>query len=529
MSVTVAEVASLIHESGNRNGKRTVQENQLLDCLYRSYCRLEKKDFDVYRLAVNNLHGNRFYIYQSYAKELLQWYMDRYHAGFHMALGRSGGKRTVDEQQNSNKKSFYRFDELYEGHTFLSYLTGEHRIEGTPARDFILHVSVAFLLPPTQVDELLSFYGFPFLHVRNIHHLAIYAVLDDLNGSGDINENPFDSIRSLYEQACQIIFASSSRPGSGAGNPLTGQQMVLEQNSTRYMQGYLFGEHVLSRKNMLLFITRYGEFFDRRHHRLLAEHRKCAVLFFKLYDTSGNDEWGEEPTYNLYKFLSELCLNLKRKRYREYLLDWIIKENRHPTRESMIVLWMYAYCFYFMPEIAVPASFSELDPLKDYGEYVSNNEDYRLQTKPFQDYVDFIGKGKAATGRLHILRYLADRTDKASPLPEGYGLECAALDFYGTEMIVFINSKLREYAWSQLDGKRAFDNVILHLQDLEIHLKSTDFVDQAAYRGEYITWRNQMNIANVPIPLVLITEILRSLKKEMGNKEPLGCGLYEYI
>lgn len=529
MPITISEIASLIHKSRNMNKECIPHENRLLDYLYSSYCSLEKKNFDVYKFAVNELDGNGFYIYQKFAKELFQWYENRYHNRFRMIMGRSGGNRTVDGQQGSNKKTGYRFDELYEEHTFLGYLTGEHRIESTNARDFILHVSVAFLLPPTQVDELLSFYGLPLLHVRNIHHLAIYTVLNDLNCSEDTTENPFDSIRNLYEQACQIAFTSTNRPSGSKDGLLTDQQMILEQNSTRYLQGYLFEKHALSRENMLLFIAHYANIFDRRHHRLLAEHRKCAALFFKLYDTRGKEDWSEEPSYNLYQFLSELCLNMARKHYREYLLDWIIKKNRHPTRESMIILWIYAYCFYYMPEIAVPASFLELDPLKGYAEYISSNEDYQLQYKPFGDYVDIIGKGNVSTGRLHALQYLSDSTDKASPLPEGYGAERASLDFYGAAMITFLNSKLREYSWFQLDGKKAFDNVILHLQNLEIHLNSSDSIDQATYYGNRIVWGNQMNTDNVPIPLVLITEILLSLKKEMDGRFPLDCSLYEYV
>lgn len=556
MPTTISEIASLIHKSRNMNKECIPHENRLLDYLYSSYCRLEKKNFDVYKLAVNELDGNGFYIYQQFSKELYQWYKTRYHNRFHMMMGRSGGNRTVDDQQGSNKKTGYRFDELYEEHTFLSYLTGEHRIESTNARDFILHASVAFLLQPAQVDELLSFYGLPVLHVRNIHHLAIYTVLSDLNCSEDTTENPFDSIRNLYEQACQIAFAATNRPSGSEDDLLTDQQMILEQNSTRYIQGYLFGKHVLTKENMLLFIARYANVFDRRHQRLLAEHRKCAALFSNLYDTRKKGDWDEEPKYNLYHFLTELCLQPKersegkkehnqdkskdkeeqnqdkkeqRKHYREYLLDWIIKKNRHPTRESMIIFWIYAYSFYFMPEIAVPASFAELDPLKKYAEYVSSNEDYQLQYKPFRDYVDVIGKGKTTVGRLYALRYLSDSTDKASPLPESYGTERAAVNFYGAAMISFLNSKLREYSWFQLDGKKVFDNVILHLQDLEIHLNSVDSIDQVTYHGNRIVWSNRMNTDNVPIPLVLITEILLSLKKEMDGGFPLACSLYEYV
>jgi len=542
MSVSIPKIANLMNQSIKSSRNHIPDENRLLQYLYRSYCNLEGKDFSLYTAAVKGLCGNGYYTYRPFAQELFKWYKERYLDKFLMPKGRSGGSRTVDsqKQEKPDKKSGYRFDRLYEEHTFLKYLTAEPEITGASARDFLLHVSVAFLLPPSQVDELLSFYGFLPLHVRNIHHLAIYAVLEEMNRSGNSSENPFNDIQNLYEQACQIISGSYSERSVGENDFPMDAQMVLEKNSTRYIQNYLFGEHTLSKENMLCFVERNADIFDRRHHRLLAEHRKCTALFSKLYDTKAADDWNEEPAYNLYHFLSELCLNLGKKRspndiqksgrrYQENLIGIVMKENRQPTREIMIILWIYSYCFQFMPDIAVPAAFAKLDPLKNYEKYVGNDEKYLFQHYPFQDYMDLVGESRANMNVLHVLRYLADRTDKASPLPADFVKEHAALDFDGTEMIAFINFKLQGYSWSQLNRKKPFDSVILQLRNLKVHLSSQDSISEAVYHGERVAWGQNMITGNVPIPLTFITEILLSLKTEMGGEFPLSCKLYEYI
>lgn len=105
------------------------------------------------------------------------------------------------------------------------------------------------------------------------------------------------------------------------------------------------------------------EFYNLRHRRLLAEHKRLVNLFSSLYIHRWN--WEEnDKKYSLYKFLAAFCKVFEDRRLSDHIYWYVVKRGCHPTREFMIVLWIYAYCFLFCPEVSTPYDLSKVVPFK---------------------------------------------------------------------------------------------------------------------------------------------------------------------
>ena len=185
-------IAKTIYEQ-RRNMRISYAKSQrsLIKTLYTAYVRLVEQATTSFLIETEGDAMNA-------CDEIYEWYSGRYvdkkktqirgisknityKNTYEGPLSRISVYRKSDGVQKRETKDLYGtyyFNEPYEKRQFEKYLVKPE----TPRRNedflaFILHTAVAFLLKPTELDVVLKEYGFQPLHVRNIHHLAIYITL----------------------------------------------------------------------------------------------------------------------------------------------------------------------------------------------------------------------------------------------------------------------------------------------------------------------------------------------------------------
>lgn len=500
-------------------------------------------------------------VYEKAYRKLVNWYHDKYPTSKEDSSG-IDRKITLENIENGT----YNFAKPLTSAPFRKYLIKGNPLRGNDARSFILHTAVAFLLSPEQLDHLLVTFGFHPLHVRNIHDMAIYVVLRDATKVWTSEErrelNPFREVRVVYEAArMQLIQTQSVEPREPSeeegdecsqevkdiykdARKLLNRTRVAESrelskeeqdaflsNSTRIVQQYIHSQN-LARENLLPYVGSHTEFYNLRHRRLLAEHKKLVSLFSELY--MRGDWEGDEPKYSLYEFITAYCKEFERKRFHHHIYGEIVREDkRHPTRELMIVLWIYAYSFLFCPKVVVPCDFGKIAPFKEI--------DRNLGIQPEYPFVDFYDKN---LNQLNVLKYLSDAmydgregTNSLGRNYDGWGAEAT---FSGKELVAFINGRLQSYSWRSLDGKNAFDRTVLSLSPLQATVSRDNTsckIQDAFYGGEQIDDAKDMSVGDVPGSLVMIFKFLQEMKA-IGNqfttdlndvRMPLPCSMYELI
>ena len=497
--------------------------------------------------AIRGSEGNHAEQAPAQNEELFGWYWMQYAKKFSMTKGKDVGSRHVGPASDLDDQlelRHYRFNELYDEDAFRKYMSALENTSGDrlAAYSFLLHISVAFLLPPAELERLLSVYGFPALHVKNLFHLSLYAVLNELRNAQDrMERNPFQEIEALYKEALTIISSEKPETGGRAAYSSKQEREAFSWESTRAIRTYLFHEQDLTPWNMLTLVSRHSEVFDRQHHRLLAEHRKCVQLFSILYASRSRDgQMPAETEYSLHQFLSDFRKKQDPKHINEDLYQIILKKRRHPTREAMLILWLYSYCFLFQPDVYVPAGFGDSDPLEKYEEYLIHpGAAYEPMKCPFQDFIFHddanTGGSDGLVEHFHIFEYLSDPYDPVSPLCDHSNEQPfeARDSFLGEEMIAYLNGRLRDYTWPQLDKRRGFDRTILCLSGFSISgcAGPRPEVTFCGQRVSYDRKEWKKLEGTIPFPLFLITKLLREIKAQAGKPDyfPLECSLYEYI
>lgn len=561
--VTLDEVAGKIIKSqkeDQKNSQSFPRDNRLFRYLYDAYCKSTGagRCFDDL-IAEEQMTGDWYYPYESACKELSAWYHSRYDKEDKEASGDGhgpggenkketrGASRAVTRNTVLGDKE-YRFNEPLSSNSdrFKAYLVDGKPLSNGDAYDFILHTAVAFLLLPEQLEEVLASYGFHPLHVRNIHHMAIYCVLRDAKNWSEKDRqdrDPFQDVKDLYDKARALVGAGSAK---GDFVLAEGEEDAFRSNSTRMIQNYIRQQSSLTKDNLLSFIENHPEIYDMRHHRLLSEHYRLASLFSELYIPRGRDErWDErcEVNYSLYRFANDYCTPLNHKRkprrgndeeaeepmardFKRQVFGYVANGSQHPTRELMIILWLYAYCFLYCPEVRVPAAFREKRPIR------STKDDFIEQMdRPFFKYVHKIKTEKKETVyEFSILEYLSDDTVPSSALKGFYNGKTVPKTFYdGSELIAFLNEKLTSYSWRGLDNKNAFDGMILCLSPITIADPDENGSIRVSYSGEQISFFRANIVANVPTPLVVIMDLLKRIRGHLNDKAPLICDYYELI
>lgn len=461
-------------------------------------------------------------------EDLYRWYYDTYTAAG-LTPGRQGAKRNVNQNTPGQR---YVFDTLYAEKVFLDYVTEWKR----PPAEFLMHCAVAFKLAPETCDELLGRYGYLPLHVKNLHHAALYTVLrtcqkDEAASDGDHTQ--FQTLRTLYETICQQM----NDPAPCARSVPDEERSAFSQSQTDAIRAYLFENENLTPENLITVISRHRETFNFLHSAIRREYFALLDLFQPLY--YNERDWdGEEPDFSLYTFLDTFCCSLDRKHYNEVTRTLIEKKGRHPTREMMIVLWIYEFCFYAEQESFVTESFCrEKKCPKELREcLVAGKKEWKLDWALARRTLSQNGAPCSKP-----LRSGWENTER----PHTWELE---------EMREYINIQLKNLHWPPLNRKDTFDRVIMALSGLTVAEAGNGRLQirwEAPREGGALAKKKDAArflenrpcadtiraVDNVPPPLVAITRVLEALQAAVPGSETsrtsaariLECKVYEML
>lgn len=401
-----------------------------------------------------------------------------------------GGKQV---RSTKNLYGTYYFHEPYEKRQFEKYLVRAK----APARNedflaFILHMAVAFLLETGELDAILKEYGFQPLHVRNIHHLAIYTTLSEYRKGPNPREaeNPFDQVKRLYDQARDVL------------NGESGERKVFGQDHTQWIRERLFLEGELKKSSYLSIIQNNTGSFTMRHRTILDDHHKFASVFrFLLTDSGeGDPRKSSGRDYSFYAFTDSFCCAHSEKKFREKLFDQIDKYGKHPTRELMICFWLYTLCFAYTDGVYVGDN-ALAGMVRKLGQY---DRSWAAQIPQFCD-----------CSYLNVSGFLSGRRMPKKTV------------FRGADLVDFIRAKLRDhYHWGTLDSRNDFDYYIEQLKDLDFQLDFNDRPADIRFRGLRVAFDGPFP-DEVPGALVVVFEFFRQLKAY--TEYPLECSMYEQI
>lgn len=420
------------------------------------------------------------------AKEVYAWYFDTYQrAG--LQPGSRGSKKNVNQFTTIES---YKFDTLYAESVFDGCMLDGKR----PGSECILHFAVALQLTPEECDDLLRDYGYLPLHVKNIHHLAIYAVLRENRG---INHNAvrnhfcFAQLREMFEDAGKLVSECQTIESVEAD-----EEIAFQSNDTNMIRKHLFEQDRLDTGNYLAYISKHKDVFNYLHSAIRAEYLRLIDVFQTLYDTNGKLMcWdGSEGNYSLFQFLCNYCGDYDRKHFNENLRTIIEKKGRHPTREIMILLWLYEYCFL------------EAEPV-----YIT--EEYRktIKQRSVSICVDY--------DTLDVGRYLTGEEPEA----------CTHWDF--SDLKTHINAKLQDFGWQPLSQNSVFDSVILILSRFAVDTVKNHidlYYTDARTHVESAVEDKLHVVANVPAPLSAVFAILCKIRDAVGGYV-LETAVYEQL
>lgn len=486
---------------GDNPAKRTAAhgENELFRMLYEAYCCRSGEKIRWEQLRTH-------YDYEDACGRIYGWYTDTYERRFRMPAGGKGQKRVADPDREA-----YTFHLRYsDQRSFKQYLMDGKHVSGSQTLfSFVLHTAVAFLVPPHQLDLVLQRLGFHPLHVKNIHHLAIYYVLlTSADRAGDHSFNPFDSVRELYFRAHELL----AQPGD-----VPPDTYRYADRLTRMIREELFLRNEIREVNFENLVKLNRDSLNMRHSMILKDFRMLTAVFFHVFDDTLFSP--EEPLkpgageehYSLYAFVGRFCRKkLGRRKYREWLSSTINLNQKHPTREMMILLWLYAYCFAFLPEI-----YMEPGTIRQIRQKLQKVDPARA------DDMDAWCK----RGAIDICGLISGAKNRR-----------VSGEFRGMDFIADINDILMRYGWGPLNATLSFDYYIMKLAPLELELDHSQHFSRCRsirYAGALLTGV-PTEADNVPAPLVAVSWIMHHLKEVQMEKTPdspcpLECALYEQI
>lgn len=470
-------------------------QRSLIEALYKACLRLQGE-------MVNYVKVTTYGESADICDKIYKWYKDHY-------VNKTGKTKNSGISKNITPKNIenasYHFDVPYEKRQFEKYLVKEVM----PSRNedflaFILHVAVAFFFKTTELEEILQKYGFQRLNVRNIHHLAIYATLSKFWNEYDKTkqlpdsrrDNPFASVRLLYEQARDILNAAKIE-----AEVTHEEKKRFAEDSTQWIRDELIASKKLSHQNLLNYVKEYAGSFTMQHKTILNDHHKFASLFRYLFDKPArNDTVGvSESDFSFYAFTNQFCCAHTEKKFREKLFNQIDKNNKHPTRELMICFWLYACCFAYVDGVYVDKNiFDQMTRrLKQY------NATWEDEIKKFYSH-----------NILNVNGFLNGNTKRK-------------LYFNGADVVDRINSKLREhYKWGMLDCRSAFDYYISQLENLEFAIDIQGKPFDVKYDGKLVKTSLSYPDA-LPCTLAVVFEFFEQLK--VYEEYPLACKMYDQI
>lgn len=499
-NLSVADLAQSWYRNSQRANSTDPSSNKLFEMLYNTHCRRHGIDRSFSRLSFEN--GDH---YKARA-QLFNWYTDRYGSQLGMPTGSQGQKRTVGRDDDA-----YTFDRLYcDDRQFRNYLeTGLPQSGSQDLLAFVLHTAVAFMVSPGELDAVLQHLGFHPLHVKNIHHLSIaYVLLMADHRSLEDGYNPFAEVKGLYFKALEILNA----PGAPAEESYSYADL-----ETRMIRDILLLRKGLASQNFEALVARNRDALNKRHSMILEDFHRLSAVFIHLYDSNAAPDCCDQPeqAYSFYRFVARFCrADLSRKKYREQLTSMIDLNLKHPTRNILILLWLYAYCFCVLPSV-----------------YIDKRTFGRITKMLKKADPKWVEEAKACyhNNMFNVYGFIMDQP----------GFPGAPV-FRGSDFVTFINEKLLlRYGWGPLNEKLPFDRYIYDLEKLMLQIAPSGQCSRALYDG-YPMGGFADAVDNVPFPLVAITQFFQSLEQIHIQKAaqakytkispcPLKCSLYEQL
>lgn len=497
--LSVSELAQSWYSSGRQVRFTDPARNRLFEMLYNAHCRRFGSGEEYSALTDHRKACARLY----------SWYSKRYGGELQMPTGTRGQKRAVNCSTEE-----YTFDLLYcDDRQFRNYLDGGLPQQGSQELlAFVLHTAVAFLVPLEELDEVLQQLGFHPLHVKNIHHLAIaYVLLMADPTAADPGFNPFAEVRRLYFRARQVL----QQPDDPAADAY--HYADLE---TRLIRDRLLLNKGLALQNYEALVARNRAALNMRHSLILSDFHRLSAVFIHIFDSNSDPEDFELPeeAYSFYQFVVQFCKeDLSRKKFREQLTSMIDLNRKHPTRNVLILLWLYAYCFSFLPGVIIEKNtFRRITKLL-------KKTDPKWEAEAKACYQDDL---------FDVYGFLTNQPGRSVPR-----------NFRGADFVSYINEKLTlRYGWGPLNARLPFDHYILKLEKLTLCVPqpfAADGCAEAEYDRRPLEGLME-EVDNVPAPLAAITRLLEELRdlhmagaarsRNAGISGcPLKCNLYEQL
>ena len=206
-----------------------------------------------------------------------------------------------------------------------------------PKHGTILHLAVAFCVPPADLDRLLRDHGYYPLHIRNLFDLAIHSVLTERQLNLESEQDPFEELGEKYEKLLESAYGKLVASGSE-----TLLEMLADtsfRNETAWIEEHTW-KRGMSTEQILAFVSKYREAFQRMHQRLLNEHQRLWEEHQRFYSDALKDAHLSDSN-NLYSFFSQYCKEITADTFQRKISS--IRKDRHPTREWMLFLWIWDY------------------------------------------------------------------------------------------------------------------------------------------------------------------------------------------
>ncbi len=434
-------------------------------------------------------------------EKLWEWYSNRYP---------SEKAENSADRANSRSVSRTTSEETYDFHLPYKYETfKKNLLEKTyPSTEFIQHICIAFHIDRETCNKLLNAYGYLPLHEKNLHNLAVYSVL---SGMDTLGGNPLELVRDRYFKAREIL-----------KNNFGDSPVVMQTIETVRLAEELDAHPDFTEEHYLNYVRKNAVYLTHRHSALLQEHSRLVNVFQDLYvarkKMAQNTRWSEtEGDHSLFSFVTLFCLELKYNNFADRLIKEIRKDgevmeraNRHPTREIMILLWLYEEFFRNSPPIPCPPKYASAFPAE-----------YHTDSSP--------DKTKTALD-IHRLLFGTSPSRGSKKIRYNRNPYTAAVHFDGPEAQRLINEKLKTYGYNQLTLNCKFDLLIMKFFSLKIY----QFWDSGAaeyscdfFEEQQILLRNDPDFSDVvcayeeyrvPIALSLFFKIL-------GHAQSMGESL----
>lgn len=442
-----------------------------------------------------------------------------------------GRKRTPKKDSFDFSKPFNKqtFDECYRG-------------DATPTPMFLKSISVALRLTPKEADELLCGYGYLPFYSKNIFDLSIYSVLM-LNEMPVITRNsgfdPFAEIENRYNKAIKIIEEKTQKSDLKDLGEITTDKI----HTSHFLKDFARSAYWADENTFLEFVKENAEYFSIRHGTVLGEHEKYTTAVNGLYEVSSNDSDGgnnpkSEHNYRRFSFKSLIqefvdhsgthfnrdvidfvqdgstddfrikqfeqshsvkLSNEEKKKFRSYFV---------PSRELMILLWLYCYTFTYNRDVdkLLPCSTKTKTKLAEYLKKTSPDNHAELVK-------NLVCESEAYKNNFNLRAFL---------FPD-YVSEVYEWD--GNEAKTRINHKLSRFGWGELSDKNRFDRIINMLLSFSI-TRSGEIIRTAS--EAYGTGKNiqkrltpkfEFSSISVPHPLQFIFVMLNSAVKEKYQRD----------